>query len=277
MQRFVINLDRSPQRRERFLLQAEKLGLTFIRVSAVDGRTLTEVTLKNYHSRCRPDRTVSYGELGCFLSHLAVWTKIANSQNAWSFVAEDDFHFSADAKQFLESDTWLHSEVQIVKAETMQATVRMSSAALAKPFGIELRWLRSYHGGTAGYFISRFGASKLIQLAKIRCEPVDHFIFGQSGTQGHQLTIAQMVPAIGIQTELIEDRSSMASELDSDRKEFWNTHPLSRKPRGFRKLDRELRRVISSLSRPIYQATLTAMGDDVFRKVPLSRPRQGQD
>lgn len=259
---------------ERFLLQAEKLGLTFIRVSAVDGRTLTEAALKIYHNRCRSDRTVSYGELGCFLSHLAVWTQIANSQDDWSFVAEDDFHFSADAKQFLESDKWLHPKAQIVKAETMQATVRMSSAVLAKPFGIELRWLRSYHGGTAGYFISRFGASKLIEFAKIRCEPVDHFIFGQSRTQGHQLAIAQMEPAIGIQTELIEDGSSMSSELDSDRKEFWNTHPLSRKPRGLRKLDRELRRVISNLSRPVYQAALTVMGDDVFRKVPLSRQRQ---
>jgi glycosyl transferase family 25 len=260
----------------RFLLEAEKLGLAFIRESAVDGRTLTETILKNYHTRCPADRTVSYGELGCFLSHLAVWTRIANSQHAWGFVAEDDLHFSADAKRFLDNDKWLPSGVQIVKAETMQTTVRMSSAAFAKPFGSELRWLRSYHGGTAGYFISNSGASKLIELAQLRCEPVDHFMFGRSRAPGHQLAVAQMEPAIGIQSGLIDGRSSMVSELDSDRKEFWNTHPLSRKPRGVGKLGRELRRMISNVSGPVYRATLTVMGDDVFRKVPLGRQTQDQ-
>jgi glycosyl transferase family 25 len=275
LQRFVVNLDRSPERMERFLLRTERLGLEFIRISAVDGRNLTESTLKKFHRRCPANRAVSYGELGCFLSHLAVWTRIASAKHAWSFVAEDDFHFSADAKLFLESDEWLPSHVQLLKAETMQTTVRMSSVPLREMRGIRLRWLRSYHGGTAGYFISSSGASKLIELAEYHCEPVDHFIFGQSRAQRHQLAIAQMDPAIGIQAALIEDQPSSSSELDFDREEFWNNHPLSRKPRGLRKIARELQRVAKDLSRPAYQAILTAMGDDVFRKVPLRR--QGTD
>lgn len=250
-----------------FNRQAEELGIGFTRVPAVDGRLLDEATLKSHHSLCPADRAVSFGELGCFLSHANIWARIVESGAKWSFVAEDDLHLSNAAPAFLKSDSWLPPSIGLVKAETMLTMVRASSRALASPFGHDIRVLRSFHGGTAGYFISFNAAARLLDYAKYRCEPVDHFIFEFARSQEETFIIAQLDAAIGIQNHLLEDEANLPSDLDQDRHEFWNFHPLSRKPRGVRKIRRELQRVTKSLLDPARRIVLSAMRNDLFRRI----------
>ncbi len=249
--------------------QAADRRLEFERVSAVDGTRLSEGELVSWHRRCRPDRSISFGELGCFLSHIHIWRRMIDENTPWAFIAEDDIHFGQGAEPFLNRDDWLIAGVDIVKAETMLTTVEMSAAVLASPFGHDLRLLRSFHGGSAGYFLSQAGAARLLAVAEIHCEPVDHFVFAPSHPTGHGLAMAQIDPAFCIQDDQLPNGAGLTSDLDLERANFLAHHPLSRKPRGVRKITRELRRVAGYVSASLRRLALTAAGASVFRPVPI--------
>jgi glycosyl transferase family 25 len=266
---YVINLDRSTDRMSWFDGQASARALHFIRVPAVDGRDLSETGLEAYHERCPPFRSVSFGELGCFLSHVEVWRRIVAGAEPWAFVAEDDLHLGEDSERFLGSDDWLPPGVDLVKAETILTKVEMSAHALATPFGRSVRLLRSFHGGSAGYFVSEAGAARLLRFAEIHCEPVDHFIFGPSRRPAHGLAIAQIDPAVSIQDDQLAESVGLVSDLNPERENFLNSDPRSRKPRGMRKLLREARRVGGQLRQAARQLVLTPIGTSVFRVVPV--------
>jgi glycosyl transferase family 25 len=269
VKRYVVNLDRSKERMAWFDRQAADRSLAFERVPAVDGSRLSEVELVSCHRRCRPDRSISFGELGCFLSHIHVWRRMVGEGTPWAFIAEDDLHFGQGSERFLEGDDWLTSDVDIVKAETMLTTVEMSADVLAAPFGHDLRLLRSFHGGSAGYFLSQAGAARLLAFAEIHCEPVDHFIFAPSHPAGHGLAVAQIDPAICIQDDQLAHGGGLTSDLDPERDKFLRHHPLSRKPRGVQKLVREVRRVAGYCAGALRRLASTASGASVFRPVPI--------
>jgi glycosyl transferase family 25 len=270
LKRYVVNLDRSRDRMAWFDRQAVARRFDFVRIPAVDGRALSEAELAFYHRRCPAQRSVSFGELGCFLSHIKVWQRVVDGAEPWAFIAEDDLHLARNAEPFLTRDDWLPVGTDLVKAETMLTTVEMSAAILATPFGHTLRLLRSFHGGSAGYFISRRGAARLVAFAETHCEPVDHFIFGPSGGASHGLIMAQIDPAIGIQDDQLAAGAGLASDLDPERDDFLNNHPLSRKPRGGRKFVRELKRVAGQIAQPFRRLGLSAVRKSIFRRVPVS-------
>lgn len=85
---FVINLDRRPDRYEKFLTRLPFSSDLIERISAVDGQTLkTEF----------PERKKKYNELGCFFSHKNILEKIVNDE---SFVEEDYFMIFEDDVEF---------------------------------------------------------------------------------------------------------------------------------------------------------------------------------
>lgn len=270
MKLYVVNLDSSKDRMAWFDRQTAGQPLDFVRVPAVDGSKISEAELLHYHTLCPITRSISFGELGCFLSHVQIWKRIAAGSDQWAFIGEDDLHLGRDAEWFLSRDDWMPAGVDLVKAETMLTTVEMSSATLGAANGHDLRLLHSFHGGSAGYFLSRAGAARLLDLAEIHCEPVDHFIFGSSGRSQAGLSIAQIDPAICIQDDQLANKVGLASDLDDERAEFLNRHPLSRKPRGARKLLRELRRAAGYVGVPIRRMALRAAGRRVFRRVPVT-------
>ena len=69
---FVINLDRSWQRREYMEGQANQLGLAYERISAVDGLNVPEWLRSEFDG----PHTMSPGEVGCYASHLVVAQRI---------------------------------------------------------------------------------------------------------------------------------------------------------------------------------------------------------
>lgn len=79
MLRFVINLDRSPDRWLSINKQLTKLGINAERISAFDGNTLTHDEIKKLtpklYSKWEFPREISSGEIGCYLSHLECWKK----------------------------------------------------------------------------------------------------------------------------------------------------------------------------------------------------------
>lgn len=102
---FLINLDRATDRLARAAQALRAESLTFERVAAVDGaqlnpatyQAMTAASVGAYHDRLTP------GELGCYLSHVHVLTRIVTQALPVSLVLEDDFEVIGSLRARLES------------------------------------------------------------------------------------------------------------------------------------------------------------------------------
>ena len=59
------------------------MGVSFKLVKAVDGKAIDDESIKNLGISVLPgykdpynDRTMNYGEIGCFLSHYFIWKEV---------------------------------------------------------------------------------------------------------------------------------------------------------------------------------------------------------
>jgi len=93
LQTWVINLDRAPERLVRIDAQMRALRLPYTRLPAVDARRLTpaqRALLDEPAYRRKHGMTPVPGELGCYLSHVAVMRAFLASKAEFAMVLEDD-------------------------------------------------------------------------------------------------------------------------------------------------------------------------------------------
>jgi glycosyl transferase, family 25 len=102
MNTYVINLDRSPDRRAHITAQLRGTGMDYDIVSGVDGRELdlTDSMLvdPSLASRC----PFPAGAAGCALSHLAVYARIRDDGLDRALVLEDDVTLPTDLRDLVD-------------------------------------------------------------------------------------------------------------------------------------------------------------------------------
>ncbi len=270
---YLINLDRSRERLEHFLSQANAVGLEFVRVAAVDGNKLDKDTKATLFARRTGKLPLGPGEMGCFLSHRKVWARILADGVDWSFVAEDDIHFYNASRFFCNSD-WLPKHVDLIKAETSRQRIQLHTIVESKPFGHELRRLNSYHFGTAGYFVSRLGAEILLEETVDKCDPLDLVMFHEDFGVTKSLRIFQLDPAICVQDYLFGRPDKLESLLESDRALRRKEQGLQGKPKGIAKVWRELSRPFIRISNVIMSNVKTMLGLALIKKVKFAGDRR---
>lgn len=105
VKKFVINLDRRPDRLADFLERYN--GFDVERFRAVDGRAFlaseNEHELKTALSSRRHGNASLAGILGCWLSHLSLWQLLANSNYDAFVIFEDDAFFSTGFKDVIKN------------------------------------------------------------------------------------------------------------------------------------------------------------------------------
>jgi len=88
METFIINLASSTERRVIMAAQCDAAGLGYEFIQAVNGSLLTEAEIAQH------TRTVNYafkpGEIGCALSHLAIYRKMVDENITQALILEDD-------------------------------------------------------------------------------------------------------------------------------------------------------------------------------------------
>ncbi|MBC6441532.1 MAG: glycosyltransferase family 25 protein [Rhodobacteraceae bacterium] len=259
---YLINLDRSTDRLADFDQQARAAGIQYTRIAAVDGTTIDSATRTRLFAKRSGHLPLGPREMGCFLSHRAAWQQVVDDTANWAFIAEDDIRFANAARFFTHTD-WLPAQADMVKAETCRQKIRMSRKPAARPHGHALRRLLSYHGGTAGYFISKQGAEILLRETADKCDAADHILFNpQFGVTQH-LQIWQLDPAICVQHRFFQGAEPPESTLDADRAESLREQKimLPGKPGGLAKIWREI-------SRPFIRAGAALTTDTT--KVPYA-------
>lgn len=103
---FVINLARHAQRRAFMKMQLDALGLPYEIFDAIDGVALSPDFLKENHDAERARqlnrRDLSQGEIGCALSHLAIYKKMMAEDIPLALIFEDDALIGSQFPEVLE-------------------------------------------------------------------------------------------------------------------------------------------------------------------------------
>ncbi|XP_072488682.1 inactive glycosyltransferase 25 family member 3 isoform X2 [Notamacropus eugenii] len=106
---FVISLARRPERRERMLSSLWEMEIAGRILEAVDGSALNSSTIKSLGVDLLPGyydpysgRTLTKGEVGCFLSHYSIWEEMVTRGLEQVLVFEDDVRFEASFRMRLE-------------------------------------------------------------------------------------------------------------------------------------------------------------------------------
>ncbi len=160
---YVINLDSDVIRFARIAKQLE--GTSFLRIPGVRGAYLPDGVLRYL---TRDQGNMQKGTVGCFLSHLVAWERVASSGRP-GLVLEDDAWLLAGAPP---SIACLHLPPSF---DLVFANERMSPNKASYPenglqsltLGAAVRTKDAEWGavGTDGYFVSPKGARKLLALA----------------------------------------------------------------------------------------------------------------
>ena len=123
MRTFLINLDCSVERLRIAKERAEKAGIVFERISGVDGRKLP-ITVKRQsvcwiRSWLARGIKLNDGEIGCALSHIAIYRKMMEEKIPIALVLEDDVLYLGDVFRALKI---IESFVDITKPQVFQLT-----------------------------------------------------------------------------------------------------------------------------------------------------------
>ncbi|MBN9378677.1 MAG: hypothetical protein BGO14_07375 [Chlamydiales bacterium 38-26] len=95
---YVINLDRRPDRWERWMQQVQKWNVPhFERFKAVDGATLEMTAEIKFLFRNNNFNSNPFG-FGCALSHFLLWMQLVETQAPYYVIFEDDAQFSRPFK-----------------------------------------------------------------------------------------------------------------------------------------------------------------------------------
>lgn len=172
----VINLDDSPQRMDSIAQQCQQLGLGFTRVSAVNGKTLDEQTIKEVYNPSDNlryyDKLLNKGEIACYLSHIKCWQEIVDKALDFALILEDDAFILENIHQYIDKLSACHQDWDYIK---------LSQGSKQKPFnasiglgdGLELCQAVKLPSTTTGQLVSNLGAKRLLASAYPIVRPVD--------------------------------------------------------------------------------------------------------
>lgn len=205
MKCLVINLDRSPARLAHVTAAFSRIDVAFDRVAAIDGLIRPEI------AEMSPNLSLS--EIGCFLSHRACWQIVANGDDAYGAIFEDDVILTETAGRLLADDGWIPSDANIVKIETVFKKTVIAMKQIHAGQGHVLHRLHGFHWGSGGYIVSRQAARDLLAATSNNDLPIDHIIFDQATATSASKVIYQLSPALCAQALFLRDK---AAELPSE-------------------------------------------------------------
>lgn len=181
----LINLDRSTDRLARCGALLDKLGVSWERVPGVEGAKLPADYLKQLNPQPSPRgewfRSLSAGELGCFLSHIKCWQLIADRDLDCAVILEDDFApYPECTRDTLATLAQSCGQWDVLKLTRVRKNARLiaSLPSASPPTGsppsrLELRFGGKGPEDCTGYMVSRAGAKKLVQQRARLHRPVD--------------------------------------------------------------------------------------------------------
>ena len=192
-----INLDRAVERRRFMEAQGERLGLGFERAAAVEASGIPDDTAARLGRSW--ERPLTRQELGCFLSHHALWGEIAAGSEP-VLVLEDDVMLSPRLPSLLDQVAGL-AGVDLLNLENFERRRFLTGERRKLRDGLSLLGVARDKSGSAAYLLWPAGARKLLRRAERGAAPVDAFLHGLKA-----LASFQVEPALAMQVHLLAER-----------------------------------------------------------------------
>lgn len=250
---YVINLARSEIRLTAMTEKLSTLGLPFQRIDAVDGRLLSDSERLHFASlRPRDGRSWTPGAIGCFSSHYACWTEIANASENYGVVFEDDVHISKYLPKMLTEMESSMEKIDVLRLEGTRHLLQLDAKKIRSLSECRLQRVKSESWGAGGYIISKNVAAQLIGMPTSSHSPVDFFLFDKaSSIFAKEHFIYQTAPALCVQSKfddrsvstnthhgsLIEHNAGDSRLRSMMRKSWWKVVGLSKLMRGFTRVE----------------------------------------
>jgi glycosyl transferase family 25 len=155
--------------------------------------------------------------MGCFLSHMSVWQKIADGEHKFCAVFEDDIHVSDDLRDILFDDQWIPPEADIIRLETSTNRVRLSAKPVLNYLRRAVYTVKSTSWCAGAYIISRDTARALAALDPKYHEPADVILYNfEESVITPTLNILQFNPALCTQDKhLASGNIQFASNIEA--------------------------------------------------------------
>jgi glycosyl transferase family 25 len=174
---YVINLERSVDRRLYLSAQLEKLGIDYAMFKAIEPPQAGE-WFKRYDEQRylkNTGRKASPGEIACFASHAALWKKAVETGKPL-IVLEDDAEILPTFPRALAEANRLIRNYGFLRLADNGASrrVRMTPMEKAGPFSVV--WYERYAFGSMGYAISPDTAAAFLARSAAVTGPPDLFI-----------------------------------------------------------------------------------------------------
>ncbi|KAF2364663.1 Glycosyl transferase family 25 [Trinorchestia longiramus] len=181
---YLINLERRHERRNRMEACFDELGFDVSAIDAVDGKTLNESKLEEMGVEVMAGyqdpwsgRQMTYGEIGCFLSHYKVWQDVVKNGYRTVLLFEDDIRFEPFFREHLSS---LMRHVEDIRLDWDLIYLGRKKLKHAEEEWVEdsSRLVHvQYSYWTLCYVLSARGAAKLLNAKPLqRLIPVDEFL-----------------------------------------------------------------------------------------------------
>jgi glycosyl transferase, family 25 len=235
---WVINLDKDTQRLQRITQQLAPTGLAWTRTSAVYGRDLPltqqQQLLDSTAYRRKHGMEPALGELGCYLSHVAVMRALLASPHRFALVLEDDVLLTPALLPVLQgllthADRWDMVKLSQVHSGTPRPYLELAP-------GHQLAVMLSRCTGSSAYLVNRQAAQAYLAdpggLLPMSL-PYDH-VFDQGWTFGLKVRLVTPTPCIHD-----EEIATTITTGGTSRKFAWP----QRLPAHLYRLGNELRRV----------------------------------
>ena len=198
----VINLDRAGDRMAAISDHLDALGLRFSRIAAVDGHAVpAEIRHKLTQGAPRYKRPLTPAEIGCTLSHLLVWDRIARGPAPVAIVLEDDARLRPGAGAQLAALAAMPVNWDMLK-------LCHSNRTAAGAAGVSAILPRRMPPCTIGYAITRAAAAQLVMRWVPFSRPVDNQL---TYWWEHGACVKIAVPALGGAAADHADTSAIAA------------------------------------------------------------------
>lgn len=194
---WVINLDKDRERLARVTQQLATAGLDWTRISAVYGRDLPEPErqrlLDSAAYRRKHGMEPALGELGCYLSHVAVMRALLASAHRFALVLEDDVLLTPALVPVLQGLVKHAERWDMVKLSQVHSGSPQSYLEVAP--GHRLAVMLSRCTGASAYVVNRRAAQAYVDRLLPMSLPYDH-VFDQGWALDLQVRLVTPTPCI---------------------------------------------------------------------------------